>query len=62
VPHKSYTFGGKVGTVVCTVAFKKVGIAEQHIPASSDTGMQDQLYLCVDVRTDLLLSELTRMG
>ncbi|EIW73322.1 hypothetical protein TREMEDRAFT_67326 [Tremella mesenterica DSM 1558] len=36
VPHKSFTFGGKSGTIVCTVAFQKV--SSTHVAIASTSG------------------------
>ena len=55
IPHPSYTFGGKSGTVVCTVAFQKVfplsgGTSNPKLNGvNHDAETRDLLYICVDV-------------
>lgn len=46
VPHPSFSFGGKTGQTVCTVAFQKSDTA-----LSSSISTADPLYACVDVRS-----------
>ena len=64
VPHPSFTFGGKAGSTVCTVAFQR--LAKPSIPTSNgiavpakidgDANMSqpngtstDPLFICIDV-------------
>lgn len=61
MPHKSFSFGGKKGQTVCTVAFKRdepvangnggvVANGNGHAtPATKPVQPDDPLFLCVDV-------------
>lgn len=53
VPHKSFSFGGKKGQTVCTVAFTRdevVANGNGHAaPVTKPVQPEDPLFLCVDV-------------
>lgn len=50
VPHPSFSFGGKTGSTVCTVAFQKTG-GSASVSAPPAASGADPLYACVDVRS-----------
>jgi hypothetical protein len=45
VPHRSFSFGGKSGTTVCTVAFQKTG--DTSVPAAVPS--TNPMYISIDV-------------
>ena len=55
VPHKSFAFGGKTGTTVCTVAFRKeMNTDPSPLAKTSKNGQAGDrnssgLYICIDV-------------